>query len=62
MEIDCNSEKKLAELLNIFDINPEKIRYGSYTTLYKEYYNLDPDFVNKVKSLTFKNYKKELNL
>ena len=60
MEIDCTSEENLNKLIELFEIDKSKIRYGSFDKLYEEYYGIDTNTINKAKSLTFDNILKEI--
>ena len=61
MEVDCTTEKALNKVIEILNLDKDKMRYGAFDATYLEYYGIPKDVINKkTKSLTFKNVIKEL--
>ncbi len=61
MEIDCTSEEKLNELINLLDLNKDTMRFGAFDEQYFEYYGIAKDeFNNHTPSITFENIINEI--
>lgn len=61
MEIDCDSEKKLNELIKLLDLDKNKMRFGAYDRTYNEYYGIEREVINdQTPLLTFKNILTEI--
>lgn len=61
IEFDCESEDELKELIKIFNISRENIRYDGVDSLYEEKYKIPKKSFNTLPLLTFNNYTKEIH-
>lgn len=62
MEIDCDSEEHLNELINVLNLDKNKMRYGAYDRTCYEYYGIPKETINDhTPFLTFKNILKEID-
>jgi adenylate cyclase class IV len=60
-EIETDTEAKLAQITKLLNLDPSKMRFGSFGEAYNEYYGIELDVINnKTPSLTFANITKEI--
>lgn len=63
MEIDCTSEKNLNKMIELLELDKNKMRYGAFDKTYNEYYDIPLDIINNhTPMLTFKNIKNEIKI
>lgn len=60
IEVDCESEENLKKVMDILDIKNKDVRYDGVDTLYEELYKIPKKRFNRIPSLTFNNYKREI--
>lgn len=60
IEIDCENEDNLKELIRKFQLNRENIRYDGVDSLYEEKYHIPKKKFNLLPALTFDNYHNQL--
>jgi adenylate cyclase class 2 len=61
MEVDCTSETKLNQLVELLKLDTKLQRFGAFDKTYLEYYGIPRDVINeKTKSLTFSKVANEL--
>lgn len=60
IEVDCESEENLKKLMDILNIKNKNVRYDGVDTLYEELYKIPKKHFNRMPSLTFNNYKREI--
>lgn len=61
MEIDCDSEKKLNDMISKLQLDTTQKRFGAFDKTYHEYYGISPDIINhKTPYLTFQNIHNEI--
>jgi len=61
MEIDCTSEENLNKLIELFGLEIEKKRFGTFDYTYLEYYGIPKDVINdQTPSITFANIQNEI--
>jgi len=61
MEVDCTTEDHLVKLIDILNLNKDKMRFGAFDATYEEYYGIEKDIINNhTASLTFSNILNEI--
>jgi hypothetical protein len=61
MEVDCTSEDNLVKLIDILNLNKDKMRFGAFDATYEEYYGIEKSIINDyTPSLTFSNILNEI--
>lgn len=60
IEVDCESEENLKKVMEILNIKNKDVRYDGVDTLYDELYKIPRKRFNRMPSLTFDNYKREI--
>ena len=61
MEIDCENEKNLKEVINKFDFQKQNITYDGVDKLYFNKYKITKNKFINLKRLDFDNYKRQLS-
>jgi adenylate cyclase class IV len=62
MEVDCESEDKLNELISLLKLDKSKMYFGAFDIVFEHYYGIEPKVINeKTPSLTFGNIIKEIS-
>ena len=60
IEIDCESEENLKNMIKIFDVDKKNIRYDGVDSLYEELHNISKKKFNHIPQLTFNDFQKQL--
>lgn len=60
-EVEAETEENLNKLIDILNLDKNKMRFGAFDKTYSEYYGFDPEIINKeTPSLTFENVINEI--
>lgn len=61
MEIDCTGEENLNKLIEMLELDKNKMRFGAFDATYNEYYGIEKDVINnETPLLTFQNISNEI--
>ncbi len=60
IEIDCDSEENLKNMIKIFDVDKKNIRYDGVDSIYEELHNIPRKKFNNIPQLTFNDFQNQL--